>query len=80
MMPGVDNPFSLYHTLTTTHRERHGTSTFTNNTVIAIHFAFRTTLLTRIEDGKIMKRNNYTCTAIDKGRSFLTDLESRSGY
>ena len=38
------------------------------------------TLLTRIEDGKIMKRNNYTCTAIDKGRSFLTDLESRSGY
>jgi len=76
MMPGVDNPFSLYHTLTTTHRERHGTSTCTNNTVIA----FRTTLLTRIEDGKIMKRNNYTCTAIDKGRSFLTDLESRSGY
>ena len=72
MMPGVNNPFPLYHTLTTTH----GTSTDTNNTVIA----FRTTLLTRIEDGKIMKRNNYTCTAIDKGRSFLTDLESRSGY
>jgi hypothetical protein len=63
LMPGVDNPFSLCHTLTTTHPESHGTSSCTNSTV----FAFHATILTRIQDGKIMHWNNYTGTAIDKG-------------
>jgi hypothetical protein len=62
-MPGVDNPFSLCHTLTTTHPESHGTNSCTNSTV----FAFHATILTRIQDGKIMNWNNYTGTSIDKG-------------
>ncbi len=62
-MPGLDNPFSLCHTLTTTHPESHGTSNCTNSTV----FAFHATILTRIQDGKIMNWNNYTGTSIDKG-------------
>jgi hypothetical protein len=49
---------------------------YTKNTVIACS----TRLLTRIEDGKIVNCNTDTCTAIDKGRSLLTDLDCRPGY